>query len=191
MESLAGEEVSKFMKGEHVMHHVPGLWNGIWSDMFMQLFSCAMVMVLKHKANERIWRKLAWGFQSIASRRKWRLSHKNNKKCIKVGSKKVFDTSVIYSRVTGIQESSRDIDIQNILRHELSPVPTFKFQDSGAMRICKGNRTWKSELQRKFHRDVVYQMLEQPYWMARLSCGLYIGLLKEPPLTPWITSRST
>ena len=24
------------MKGEHVMHHVPGLWNGIWSDMFIE-----------------------------------------------------------------------------------------------------------------------------------------------------------
>ena len=33
MESLPKEELSKFMKGEHVMHHVPGLWNGIWSDV--------------------------------------------------------------------------------------------------------------------------------------------------------------
>ena len=23
-------------RGEHVMHHVPGLWNGIWSDMFIE-----------------------------------------------------------------------------------------------------------------------------------------------------------
>ena len=29
IESLGPEEISKFMKGEHVMHHVPGLWNGI------------------------------------------------------------------------------------------------------------------------------------------------------------------
>ena len=36
MESLGQEELSKFMKGEHVMHHVPGLWNGIWSDMFIE-----------------------------------------------------------------------------------------------------------------------------------------------------------
>ena len=35
-ESLGQEELSKFMKGEHVMHHVPGLWNGIWSDMFIE-----------------------------------------------------------------------------------------------------------------------------------------------------------
>ena len=24
------------MKGEHVMHHFPGLWNGIWSDMYIE-----------------------------------------------------------------------------------------------------------------------------------------------------------
>ena len=36
MGSLGQEELSKFMKGEHVMHHVPGLWNGIWSDMFIE-----------------------------------------------------------------------------------------------------------------------------------------------------------
>ena len=26
----------RFMKGEHVMHHVPGVWNGIWGDMFIE-----------------------------------------------------------------------------------------------------------------------------------------------------------
>ena len=38
---------------------------------------------------------------------------------------KVYDTSVIYSRVIGIQASSRDIDIiKKVLSHELAPVPT-------------------------------------------------------------------
>ena len=36
MESLQGEELSMFIRGEHVMHHVPGLWNGIWSDMYTE-----------------------------------------------------------------------------------------------------------------------------------------------------------
>ena len=35
-ESLSNEEISRFMKGQHVMHHVPGLKNGIWSDMFIE-----------------------------------------------------------------------------------------------------------------------------------------------------------
>jgi len=36
MESLGQEELSKFMKGEHVMHNFTRLWNGIWSDMFIE-----------------------------------------------------------------------------------------------------------------------------------------------------------
>ena len=36
MESLPDSILANFMKGEHVMQHVPGLWNGIWSDMFIE-----------------------------------------------------------------------------------------------------------------------------------------------------------
>ena len=35
MERLGQKELSKFMKGEHVVHHVQGLWK-IWSDMFIE-----------------------------------------------------------------------------------------------------------------------------------------------------------
>ena len=36
MERLPQEVLSHFMKGEHVMHHSAGLWNGIWSDMMIE-----------------------------------------------------------------------------------------------------------------------------------------------------------
>ena len=36
MERLLQEMLSYFMKGEHVMHHSAGLWNGIWSDMMIE-----------------------------------------------------------------------------------------------------------------------------------------------------------
>ncbi|CAH3171358.1 unnamed protein product [Porites lobata] len=36
MESLDSEVLSHFMKGQHVMHHIPGIWNGIWSDMYIE-----------------------------------------------------------------------------------------------------------------------------------------------------------
>jgi hypothetical protein len=58
----------------------------------------------------------------------------DGKKHTKIGTKKIFDTSVIYSRVIGIQASSRDIAIENVLSHELSPVPTSMFDDSGVLR---------------------------------------------------------
>ncbi|CAB3980025.1 Hypothetical predicted protein [Paramuricea clavata] len=70
----------------------------------------------------------------------------DSKKHIKVGSKKVYDTSVICSRVIGIQASSWDIDIKKVLSHELAPVPTSMFLDSGAMRICKATSEFKKRL---------------------------------------------
>ena len=36
MEKLHGNVLEKFMKGEHVMRHKNGLWNGIWSDMYIE-----------------------------------------------------------------------------------------------------------------------------------------------------------
>ena len=36
VELLPEEVLSRFMKGEHVMRHNPGFWNGIWSDMYIE-----------------------------------------------------------------------------------------------------------------------------------------------------------
>ena len=36
MENLPDYVLSGFMNGEHVMRHQKGLWNGIWSDMFIE-----------------------------------------------------------------------------------------------------------------------------------------------------------
>ena len=53
-----------------------------------------------------------------------------------------------HSRVIGLQASSREtIDIRNLLSHELSPVPTSMFTDSGDMRIGKSKTQLKTQLQ--------------------------------------------
>ena len=36
IETLPCEVLEKFMKGEHVIRHQEGYWNGIWSDMFIE-----------------------------------------------------------------------------------------------------------------------------------------------------------
>ena len=87
------------------------------------------------------------GFRSTISKNVKTVS--DSKKHVKVGSQKVYDTSVIYSRVIGIQASSRDIDIKKVLRYELAPVPTSMFHDFGAMRICKA----KSDLKRRLAKE--------------------------------------
>jgi hypothetical protein len=33
---MPSEVRDRFMKDEHVMHHMQGVWNGIWSDMFIE-----------------------------------------------------------------------------------------------------------------------------------------------------------
>ena len=36
MQKLHGETLERFLKGEHVQRNRQGLWNGIWTDMFME-----------------------------------------------------------------------------------------------------------------------------------------------------------
>jgi hypothetical protein len=36
MENLPPHILNHFMKGEHVMHHLRGVWNGIWNDMYIK-----------------------------------------------------------------------------------------------------------------------------------------------------------
>ena len=36
MQHLHPTLLKRFMAGEHVMHHTDGLWNGIWSDLFIE-----------------------------------------------------------------------------------------------------------------------------------------------------------
>ena len=36
MERLPKEVQDRYLKGEHVMRHKPGIWNAIWSDMFIE-----------------------------------------------------------------------------------------------------------------------------------------------------------
>ena len=68
------------------------------------------------------------------------------KKRIKLGSADCFDTNLIYSIVMGLM-SSRDVDLTDVFSHELAPVPTSMFEDSGDMRITKSKSTLKRKLQ--------------------------------------------
>lgn len=36
MEALPANVLEHFMKGAHVMRHIQGLWNSLWSDMFIE-----------------------------------------------------------------------------------------------------------------------------------------------------------
>ena len=66
------------------------------------------------------------------------------KKSLKVGDTKVYNTELIYSRVIGLQASSRDVSINEVMSCELSPIPTALFSDSGEMRIAKSKSALKN-----------------------------------------------
>ena len=246
MEALPANVLEYFMKGAHVMRHRPGLWNGLWSDMFIEttfmwyghgkagiigitlkpetlktwalsLHVCGKLLedlstlrenerpsctqtIHKEEAEARISadqadreglrkkldmcidpldpeqhpetiinvvngmigpssvsvdktievgtrqmkefeRKLPDGFyESIPMKIETMAA---TKKSLKVGDNKVYNTELIYSRVTGLHASPRDISISAVISCELSPVPTALFNDSGEMRISKSKSDLK------------------------------------------------
>ena len=64
-------------------------------------------------------------------------------KYIIVGDKDIYDVNIIYSRVLGPQRT-RSINLSDVLKHEISPIPPSMFKDNGEMRIA----TNKSELKK-------------------------------------------
>ena len=50
---------------------------------------------------------------------------------IAIGSKVVYDTELIFSRVIGLQASSRKVDFKDVLSYELAPIPTALFDGAG------------------------------------------------------------
>ena len=56
------------------------------------------------------------------------------KKHVGVGAIKVYDNNVIYSRSIGSQASGRDVDIDDVLKYELVPIPMAMF-DSSELRV--------------------------------------------------------
>ena len=70
-------------------------------------------------------------------------------KYIKAGDTMVFNTELIYTRVIDIHVSSREIDIKQLLSHELSPVPTAMFSKSCEMRVAQAKSVLKKVLQKE------------------------------------------
>ena len=85
------------------------------------------------KQSEEFTDALLQGFHHKIERRVTSMA--DTKKSVNIGKQKVFDTNLIYSRVICLQASNRDIDIDNLMSHELAPLPTSLFADSGDMRI--------------------------------------------------------
>ena len=248
MQRLPAKLLERFLKGEHVMRHKPGIWNGIWSDMYIEttfmrygkgpkgiigitlkpsavrrwafsMHVCCQVAndvatmtesqktegVSSHKEEnparvksdgsdrQNIRRKLEMSMDpldptdhpdeivNIVSGRmapnsvnvdkaveigKAQMVHFEEswpsgfntpipqsivtmavaEKSVRVGDKDVYDANLIYSRVLGLQQS-RSIELKDVLKHELAPIPTSMFKDNGEMRIATNKADLKKKLQ--------------------------------------------
>ena len=69
-----------------------------------------------------------------------------NRKHVKVGEVKVFDTDTIYARAMGLQSGQRILDADSIIAHELSPYPTSMFDADGQMREAKTKANLKNAI---------------------------------------------
>ena len=69
-----------------------------------------------------------------------------SRKHLKLEKSKVFDTETIYARAMTLQATSRGIDPENLLAHELAPYPTSMFDVDGHMREAKTKSMLKNTL---------------------------------------------
>ncbi len=228
IENLPRSILAYFLKGEHVMRHMKGLWNGNWSDMFIEStfmryghgragivgmtlkpetlktwalsrHICSQLMEdlaelrgesdeyrfqdsHKEEAASRISsdkkdrealkpelhpeqlvnvangtigiskinvdqavsigqsqllefeKQLPFGFWKPIEKKVKTMAA--TKKGIAVGPKVLYDTQLIFSRVMGLQASSREVDFKDVLSYELAPIPTALFDDSGKYFPC-------------------------------------------------------
>ena len=272
MEKLHGAVLEQFMKGEHLMRHKEGLWNGIWSDMFVEstfmrygkgpqgiigvtmkpdmvkkwaysMHICSRILqdlsdmadghqsdqdgVISHKEEkpsrirsdgqdrDNIRMKLktcidpfdaaghGGSLMNIASGRiatdkvnahkaieigreqlntyiaswpegfdmtipKKVVTMAVAKKGIRVGSTEVFDATLIYSRVLGLM-ATRYINFQEVLKHELAPMPTSMFDEKGEMRIAKN----KSVIKQQLKIDVSARLVPPPQATVIDGCAIF------------------
>ena len=240
--------LERFMKGEHVTRHTPGVWNGMWTDMMIEttfmrygkgpngiigitlkpntlktwalsLHTCSVLAkdvsdmtsddqhqhlhkeemkarmasdaVDRKKIREKLQDSIdpldpsshshgdlvhvvsgrittdptvnvhesvsigtemmkqyesTWpdGFHDTLSKKVHTLAI--TKKHIQVGKTKVHDTNLIYSRITGLQTSGREMNLNEVLMYELSPIPTSMFTNNGEMRLATNKSTLKNKL---------------------------------------------
>ena len=269
MEHLPAEVQKDFMNGSHVMRHQHVIWNGIWSDMFIEstfmryghgpggiigitlkpsalnrwalsLHTCSQLMkdvssisdtahqkvVITHKEEllqrvradnvdrEKLRAKIhtvinpldsnehmdciinvvtgkvaqdnvnvdksveiglqqmndfesSWpvGFHSSISKKVVTMS--TMRRHIKIGNSQLYDTDLIYSRVIGLR-TSRNMSMKEVLKFELSPIPTSLYEDSGDMRLAKA----KSVLKKKLQIDQSDRTFSKPETIIIDGCAL-------------------
>ena len=116
----ADRQSSTFVLIRLIPHHIHQLSRTMWVvNCHMTYFKIKVqdTVAIGTRQMQELDKGWPKGFRSTISEKVKTVS--DRKRHIKVGSQKIYDTSVIYSRVIGIQASSRDIDIKKVLRADV------------------------------------------------------------------------
>ena len=68
------------------------------------------------------------------------------KKRIQVGSAMVYDINLVYSTIIVLKASCQDMNLNEVLKYELAPIPTSMLTNNGEMRLATSKSTLKSKL---------------------------------------------
>ena len=98
------------------------------------------------------------------------------KKHIQVGSAKVYETNLIYSRIIGLKASCQDLNLNEVLKYE--SIPTSMFTNNREMRLATSKSTLENKLKVESQEDMhprqqVSSLMVQPY------CGWSTGQHEE------------
>ena len=96
----------------------------------------------------------------------------------------IYDTGLIYSRVIGLN-ASRIFDMQSLFKCELSPIPTFLFNDDGDIRPPKAKHELKLYRYWCFLEPLWIPV--QLFWTGVHFVGASFGLLMEISMIILIT----
>ena len=88
-----------------------------------------------------------------------------------MGSAKVYDTNLIYSRIIALKASGRDMNLNEGLKYELAPIPTTIFTNNGDLRLATSKSTLKKKAQSWSHRKICTQGKCHHWWFSHIVGG--------------------
>ena len=90
------------------------------------------------------------------------------KNSLKVGDVDVLDTTLICSRVMGLEMTNTITEVKILFSYELAPVPTYMFYKYGEVRLDKS----KAKLRKLLAKKVSAQNISKPDLVVLYSCAI-------------------
>ncbi|KAJ8884145.1 hypothetical protein PR048_016002 [Dryococelus australis] len=159
MIALPAEVRQYFIEGQYVMRHNPSVWNGIWSEMYIDTTFIryghgkgGTIGISLKPETLKTWALKSSYFTSMSHKEEGKrrvLSDKTDREGVRLKLELCIDPLNATQHADGIINiaNSHEIDISRTLDYELSPFPTSMFTEEGEMRISKAKSLLRKMLQ--------------------------------------------